>query len=154
MGEHGEEGPPSCPVCHATANLPAHTPAPFSHHISRTWLIGMKISLTKKPISPVARKPMAVSRATFKNSFWSGFSQRLSSLRESWFGSLSTRIEYSNHTQQYGPDATHLMLFLPKSRSWAAVASILASTAALVEADEGGARFETESRVKGAGSGC
>lgn len=45
------------------------------------WLIGMKISFTKKPMKPTARKPTAVRRATLANSLASGFSQRLRSLR-------------------------------------------------------------------------
>jgi hypothetical protein len=45
-----------------------------------TWLIWMKMSLTKNPKRPTAKKPIAVSRDTLENSFRSGFSQRLTSL--------------------------------------------------------------------------
>lgn len=49
--------------------------------LSRTWLIGMKISLTKKPMRPTAKKPTAVRRATLRNSRRSGFSHFLTRLR-------------------------------------------------------------------------
>jgi len=45
------------------------------------WLMGMKMSFTKKPRNPTAKKPTAVSRATLVNSLVSGFWQRFKSLR-------------------------------------------------------------------------
>ena len=59
----------------AAARAPTNKPAP-------TWLMGMKMTLTTKPMKPTAMKPMAVSRATFVNSFcsrgrrWAGRARR------------------------------------------------------------------------------
>ena len=36
-----------------------------------TWLMGMKMTFTRKPIRPTATKPMPVRRDTFRNSFCS-----------------------------------------------------------------------------------
>lgn len=44
------------------------------------WLMGRKISLTKKPRKPTAKNPTAVRRATLRNSFLSGFLHLLISL--------------------------------------------------------------------------
>jgi hypothetical protein len=51
------------------------------HPPTITWLMGMKISFTKKPMKPVTKNPTAVNFATFKNSFLSGFSHRFTSLQ-------------------------------------------------------------------------
>lgn len=54
--------------------------------LQRTWLIGMKMSFTKKPKKPTARNPTAVKRATLMNSFLSGFWHRFTSLQWTKYG--------------------------------------------------------------------
>ncbi|CAL0317608.1 unnamed protein product [Lupinus luteus] len=51
-------------------------------------LIGMKMSLTKKPTNPITTKPIAVRTATLENSLRSGLWQRLTSLTLSFANSL------------------------------------------------------------------
>jgi len=43
------------------------------------WLMGMKMSLTKKPMKPMTTKPAAVRMQILLNSFLSGFVHRLTS---------------------------------------------------------------------------
>lgn len=58
-------------------------------------LIGMWISLTKKPMKPMIAKPMAVAIAIFWNSFLSGlvhrFTRRIESLVNFLTGSVNSR---------------------------------------------------------------
>ncbi|XP_019460968.1 PREDICTED: uncharacterized protein LOC109360483 [Lupinus angustifolius] len=51
-------------------------------------LIGMKMSLTKKPTNPITTKPIAVRTATLENSLRSGLWQRFTSLTLSFANSL------------------------------------------------------------------
>jgi hypothetical protein len=45
-------------------------------------LMGMWMSLTKKPMNPMMANPMAVAMAIFWNSFLSGFVHRFTSLQQ------------------------------------------------------------------------
>lgn len=53
------------------------------HDPTMMLLMGMWISLTKKPMKPIMQKPMAVAIAIFWNSFLSGLVHLFTSLTES-----------------------------------------------------------------------
>lgn len=55
----------------------------LSYDPTMILLIGMWISLTKKPIKPIIQKPMAVAIAIFWNSRRSGFVHRFTKRSES-----------------------------------------------------------------------
>lgn len=66
--------------------------------------MGMKISFTKKPMRPVARKPIAVSLATFVNSARSGFWHRFSSLMQMKVNAEVKRRQVRKHPLPRMPD--------------------------------------------------
>lgn len=57
---------------------------PIIDYETMMLLIGICISLTKKPMNPIIANPIAVAMAIFSNSLLSGFVHLLTSLMESF----------------------------------------------------------------------